>query len=169
MPRRAPRKTNRTVLIVVEGETEEAFVAHLKNLYYLRGMQRVVTIKNAHGYGPQGVIDKLRSIAKTADHDVRFAVLDADIPLKAAEEKWLSEEKVKTIISTPAIEATLLGILGRHAPDETAACKSALQKHAPGDATEPSYYERVFPCALLDEVSGKIPVLDALIAAVRCA
>jgi hypothetical protein len=31
------------VLIVVKGETEEAFVAHLKSLYYRRGMRLAQT------------------------------------------------------------------------------------------------------------------------------
>ena len=61
MASRQLRKTNRTVLIVVEGETEEAFVQHLKRLYYHRGMRLSISLKNAHGHGPQGVISKLKS------------------------------------------------------------------------------------------------------------
>ena len=166
MAKRPLRKTNRTVLIVVEGETEEAFVTHLKSLYYRRGMRLVPTIKNARGYGPQGVIDKLKSATQTAHFDHRIAVLDADIPLKATEAKWLRGEKVEQVVSVPAIEATLLAILGRHAPDMTDACKSELQKHAPGDPTDIRYYAKHFPHEVLEQARGKVPVLDALIAAV---
>lgn len=166
MAKRSLRKTNRTVLIVVEGETEGAFVNHLKSLYYRRGMQLSVSIRNAHGHGPQGVINKLKSVAQTADFDCRIAVLDADIPLKVAEEKWLRGAKIETIVSVPAIEATLLTILGKHAPDSTGACKSELQKHAPGDWTDARYYEKYFPLGALEQVRGKVPALDALIAAV---
>lgn len=160
------RKTNRTVLIVVEGETEEAFITHLKRLYYRRGMQLSVSIRNARGHGPQGIIDKLKSVAQTADFQHRIAVLDADIPLKASEDKWLRKEKVKTIVSMPAIEATLLAILGRHAPDTTGACKKALQRHAPGDPTDVSYYEKYFQHEMLEQTRCKVPILDAVIAAV---
>ena len=94
MAKRPLRKTNRTVLIVVEGETEEAFTTHLKKCYYRRGMRLSVRIRNAHGHGPQGIIDKLKSVAKTEDFSQRIAVLDADIPLTAAEASWLRKEKV---------------------------------------------------------------------------
>lgn len=49
MAKRPSRKTNRTVLIVVEGETEQAFASHIKNLYYQRGMQLSVSIRYAPG------------------------------------------------------------------------------------------------------------------------
>jgi hypothetical protein len=166
MAKRLLRKTNRTVLIVVEGDTEEAFATHLKSLYYQRGMRLSVSLKNAHGYGPQGVIDKLKSVAQTADFDQRIAVMDADIPLTPATEKWLRKGKVATIISSPAIEATLLAILGKHAPDSTDTCKSELQKHAPGDPSEARYYAKYLPRETLERARGKVPALDALIAAV---
>ncbi|MDX9736783.1 MAG: hypothetical protein GX748_02375 [Lentisphaerae bacterium] len=166
MGKRPLRKTNRTVLIVVEGETEEAFISHLKKRYYHRGMRLSVRIRNAHGHGPQGIIDKLKSVAKTEDFSQRIAVLDADIPLTAAEARWLRQEKVDTIVSVPAIEATLLTIHGKPAPDTTEACKKELQRHAPGDPTELSYHERHFPHDKLEQARGKVAVLDALIAAV---
>jgi hypothetical protein len=166
MRKRPLRQTNRTVLIAVEGETEEAFVDHIKRLYYRRGMRLSVSIKNAHGHGPQGIIKKLSSASKMADYDHRIGVLDGDIPLKAAEETWLRREKIETIVSTPAIEATLLAILGCNAPGSTDACKNKLQEHAPGDPTDARYYENHFPLEVLEQARGTLPVLDALIAAV---
>lgn len=166
MAKRPLRKTNRTVLIVVEGETEEAFVTHLKSLYYRRGMKLTVHIRNAYGYGPQGIINKLKSVAQTAAYDHRIAVLDADVPLKAAEDKWLRGAKIEIIVSAPAIEAILLAILGKHAPDITGACKNELQKHASGDQTDARYHQRHFPLETLEQARGKVPALDALIAAV---
>lgn len=165
MAKRPLRKTNRAVLIVVEGETEVAFVTHLKNLYHRRGMRLTIHIRNAYGHGPQGIINKLKSVAQTA-YDHRIAVLDGDIPLKAAEEKWLRRAKIETIVSVPAIEATLLAILGKHPPDITGACKNELQKHAPGDQTDARYYEKYFLPETLEQARGKVPALDALIAAV---
>jgi hypothetical protein len=165
MAKRPLRKTNTTVLIVVEGETEEAFAAHLKRLYYQRGMPLSVSIKNAHGYGPQGMIDKIKSVTQTADFDRRFAVLDTDIALLPAQEKWLRTQKIGLIFSSPAIEATLLAILGKQAPAVTGACKSELQKQAPGDPTDARYYEKYFSQATLETARLKNPTLEALIAA----
>lgn len=166
MAKRPLRKTNRTVLIVVEGETEQAFVTHIKSLYFHRALRLTVHVKNAYGHGPQGVIRKLESVAHTATYDHRIAVLDADIPLKSGEQKWLRGAKIETIFSTPAIEATLLEILGKRAPDITPVCKRELQKHAPGDLTDNRYYQRHFPLDTLEQARGKVQVLDALIAAV---
>ena len=166
MVKRPLRKTNTTVLIVVEGETEEAFAAHLKRLYYQRGMPLSVSIKNARGYGPQGIIDKLKSVAQTADFDHRYAVLDSDIALLPAQEKWLRLQKIGLIFSTPAIEATLLAILGKQAPDLTSACKSELQKQAPGDPTDGRFYEKYFPLPVLEIARLKNPALETLIAAI---
>ncbi|MDD2544809.1 MAG: hypothetical protein PHI55_00830 [Burkholderiaceae bacterium] len=67
----------------------------------------------------------------------------------------------------PAIEATLLTLLGQHAPHLTAMCKNALQKHAPGDPTDARYDTRHFPLPALEQVRSKIPALKALVAAVR--
>lgn len=129
-------------------------------------MRLSVRIRNAHGHGPQGIIDKLKSVAKTEDFSQRIAVLDADIPLTAEEASWLRKEKVDTVVSVPAIEAPLLAILGKPAPKSTEACKKELQKHAPGDPTEASYHEKYFPHEKLEQARGKVAVLDALIAAV---
>lgn len=165
MAKRPLRKTNKTVLIVVEGETEEAFVSYLKQLFCRRGMPLSVSVKNARGHGPEGVIDKLKSVAKTADFDHRLAVLDADIALLPAQEKWLRKEKIEQIFSAPAIEATLLTILGRQAPSVTGACKDELRKLAPGDPTEVRYYEKYFPLHTLESMRSKVPPLEKLIAA----
>jgi len=166
MAKRPLRKTNRTVLIVVEGYTDEAFTKHVKRLYYHRGMRLSVSIHNAFGHGPRGIIKKLKSVAQTADFNHRIAVFDADVPLTAEEASWLRKEKVDTIVSVPAIEAPLLAILGKPAPKSTEACKKELQKHAPGDPTEASYHEKYFPHDKLEQARGKFAVLDALIAAV---
>lgn len=166
MASRQLRKTNRTVLIVVEGETEEAFVQHLKHLYYRRGMRLSISLKNAHGHGPQGVINKLKSAIRMADFEQRIAVLDADIALTVEEAKWLRGQRIATIVSTPAVEATLLAILGKPVPDATEKCKSALQKCAPGDPTDSRYYEKYFPRATLDAAQANVQVLAALITAV---
>ena len=70
-----------------------------------------LSIKNAHGHGPEGVIDKIRAVLKTADFDRIYAVLDADIPCTAAQKAYLQTLHVACLISDPAIEATLLAIL----------------------------------------------------------
>lgn len=93
-------------------------------------------------------------------------MLDSDIPLKTAEAVWLRKAKVETIVSTPAIEATLLAILGKRTHAATAKCKTELLRHAPGDQTDALYHQRHFPIETLERAREKVAVLAALIAAV---
>lgn len=166
MAKRPLRKTNQTTLIVVEGETELAFVSWLKEVYYQRGMPLSVSIKNAHGHGPDGVIDKIRGVLKTAGFDRVYAVLDADIPLTAAQKSYLEFLNVECLISDPAIEATLLAILRQQVPLITDACKRRLMQVAPGDATDVRFYRRFLPRHVLDAVRQDVAILERLIAAV---
>lgn len=164
MAKKALRKTNSTVLIVVEGYTEEAFLTHLKALYYQRGTRLSVQIKNAQGYGPKGIITKLLAVTKTAEFEHFVVVFDGDIPLSPADEKMLKSLNADKVISIPAIEATLLRILNKPAPDTTAACKTKLQQYAPGNSVEVSYFNKHFPFALLEERRNEVPQLAQLIA-----
>lgn len=51
------RRAEATVLIVGEGDTEVALLNYLKSLYNMRNCGVSVTIRNAHGHGPENVID----------------------------------------------------------------------------------------------------------------
>lgn len=166
MARRPLRKTNKTVLIVVEGDTELALLTWLKELYYQRGMPLSISIKNAHGYGPEGIVDKIRSVLKTAEFDRIYAVLDADLPMSAEQKSYLRKLKVECIISCPAIEASLLCILRQTALATSDGCKRRLAQVAPGDPTDSRYYQRYFPRQDLDARRREFPILEQLIAAV---
>lgn len=163
MAKRPLRQINRTRLIVVEGDTEEVFLHHLKNCYYQRGILLSVSIKNAHGHGPDGVIDKIRSVEKTASHDEIVAVLDDDIQRTAQHLKAFHKLRAECIVSSPAIESTLLNILGKKRPDTTARCKTALAACTDGESTDVRFYEKYFSLEVLNEARPRVSVLNRLI------
>lgn len=163
MAKKPIRKTNKTILLVVEGDTEDAFIRHLKNIYVSRDSNFRVNIKNARGYGPQGVVDKMQSTIKTAPHDLYGVVMDSDIPICEVSSAYFRQQSTKLFLSNPVIEATLL-ILKRAKPGGTnAKCKELLGNLVPGDKTEPRFYEKNFDIATIEEGRNKIQSLNELI------
>lgn len=71
------REQKRTALMVGEGLGDEAFLRHLKSLYFNRGDMRI-TIKNAKGKGGAHVLDFTHRQCQVADYDLRLALLDTD-------------------------------------------------------------------------------------------
>ncbi|MCJ1879672.1 hypothetical protein [Pseudomonas nitroreducens] len=163
MAKRAIKKTNKTVLLTVEGYTEEAFVRHLKTIYTNRQTPISSTVRNARGYGPQGLRDAISAAIKTSPYDLLIGVLDSDIPIDAKDEKWFRQNKVHLIQSAPCIEATYLSIHGLKVPLNTAACKQAVAQHLPGDPTDGNFYTKHFAKLILDKARARTAVLDELI------
>ena len=70
-----PRHTRHTTLIVVEGDTELAFVNYLK-AHCGRNCGTVVTIQNAHGGSGDAVLEL--TIKQCQGYDVRACLYDMD-------------------------------------------------------------------------------------------
>lgn len=157
------RRTNNTILIAVEGYTEDAFVKHVKSIYCRRDALVTVTIKNARGHGPEGIVDAIKSAKRTAQYNLTAAVFDGDIPIPSQVQKWLKDEKIELFISTPAIEATLLSILKSKIPRTTKECKERLLGLKCGDPTERQFYEKHFDRATLDGSRATTSRLNDLI------
>lgn len=148
--KRHPRRTNTTILLAVEGFTDEAFARHLKTIYIKREMMISVTVKNAKGKGPEGIQDAIKSAMRTADYSLVGAIFDGDIPISPKVGKWLTENHVQTFVSSPAIEATLLSIHGLKIGRTTDECKNLLATSLKGDSTEPAFYEKHFSRPVLE-------------------
>lgn len=120
------RRQRKTLLVVGEGHTEVAFLSYLKTLY-CRGANSVsVKVENAHGKGPENVLNTALRMQKRASYDGAVAVLDTDIPWTAALERKAKNNDVKLIGNNPSIEALFLALLGRKPPLGTAQCKEAV-------------------------------------------
>jgi hypothetical protein len=76
-PRRAVKAT---ALIVVEGETEEAFCKYLK-MHYNRDCGLAVTIHNGYGFGPDSIIEQARKQCCQKSFDRVFILMDEDLDI----------------------------------------------------------------------------------------
>lgn len=123
---RKVRKQRKTLFVVGEGQTEVAFLNHLKTLY-CRGDHSVkVTVQNAYGKGPENVLQTALRKKNQADYDCVVVVLDTDIPWTAALKKEAQTNKITLIGNTPCIEALFLDLLGEKIFSETSKCKAAI-------------------------------------------
>jgi hypothetical protein len=154
------RRTNKTILVAVEGYTDEAFVRHLKELYCSRNIPISITIKNARGHGPEGVMDCIQSALKTAQYDLVAAVLDGDLDICKKCQDYFYQVDARLFISTPAIEATLLQIQNKKPGRTTGLCKRQLGDLLSGDSTEVRFYERHFPKEMIDKAKPTITLIN---------
>jgi hypothetical protein len=156
------RETRKTLLLVGEGDTEEAFLRHLRSLYCANRQGVAVTIRNAHGRGPQHIV--AYAIRQNAGYDCRAVLMDTDIPWDDRTRKKARENGVTLIGSRPCVEGMLLGILGQPVPNTSDACKLAITKKLPGVAlTKAESYRECFARPVLDAARSKIPELDSLL------
>lgn len=156
------RPVRRTLLLVGEGLAEEAFLRHLKALYFERG-SKVVTIKNAKGKGGGHVLDYTLRQRKAAAFDDAVALLDTDHDWDDARRGQARKAGVAVFEATPCLEAVLLDIAGYRPPGITAFCKRDFAQRFGHQVHVASLYAAHFPLALLEAARQRVPVLEALI------
>jgi len=164
--RTAKKKTNKTVLFAVEGDTEYAFLTHLKQCYLVRESNVSIKVKNAHGAGPLGVVDALVSGSRGKSFDMQAALFDSDLPVCEKSKKYFDQYDVRLFQSVPAIEGTLLrvGDVRLKLGVTTEECKRLLARNFAGDAMDVRFYERHFSKGVMDAGRPKIKLVDDLIA-----
>jgi hypothetical protein len=150
------------VLLVGEGADECAFLQHLKRLYVHRRSGVAVTIRNAHGKGPEHVVDFAARQARNAAYDARAAVLDTDLPWPARVITRARRERVLLLASDPCLDGLLLRVLARPVPEASADCKAALRRIIP-DPADPESYRAVLTRDLLEGRRAHVPTLASLV------
>lgn len=157
------RRTNNTILLAVEGYTEEAFLRHLKNIFCGRDSLVSLTIKNAKGKGPEGIVDTIKSAKRTGDYNLVGAVFDGDLPISNDVDKLLKLHKVTRFISTPSIESTLLSARLIKPGRTTKECKDLISNFLKGDTTEESFYTKHFSEQIIERGRMNASCLNDLI------
>ena len=157
------RRTNNTILMAVEGYTEEALIKHLKSIYCGRDSLVSVTIKNAKGKGPEGIVEAIKSAKRTGDYNLIGAVFDGDIQISKDVNAWLNSNKVSRFISTPSIEATLLSVRAIKPGRTTKDCKDLLLNAFAGDSTDESFYVKHFADCVIERGRMSSSCLNDLI------
>lgn len=160
----ARRTVLKTVLIVGEGDTEKAFLDHLKRLYVTRGCGVAVTVRNAHGKGPGNVIDAAMRHAKNGDFDIVAVLMDTDLPWTDEVRILAREHRICMVGATPCVDGLLLQILGERVPEQSKRCKDAFHARLGRKPFVREAYEPDFSKPLLNKKSATIPALGKLLA-----
>lgn len=156
------RTVSHTTLLVVEGDTEKAFVFYVRSLFARQCGTRL-TIECAYGGSGDAIV--AHALKLCPGYDRRAVLYDADRPPASKTLLAKSEsQKIERIVSTPAIEAVLLAILGQPVPRDTEGCKTALAARIPDSLTDVRNYPRHFPETLLREKAVSVPALKQLLA-----
>ncbi len=151
------------MLVVGEGDCEVAFLKHLRQIYCSGGRGVTVTINNAHGKGPEKVVEHTRHQARPCSYDQVVAFLDTDIAWSDQLKKAARQDKIALVGSSPCLEGLLLSILQQRVHDGSVECKKALRRLVGQDMTEREDYEQHFPTPVLELARQKIPELDRLL------
>ena len=156
-------KAQRTLLIVGEGRTEEAFLSHVKKLYAPRGCGLSVTIKNARGKGARHVVEWTCRQTANADFDTVATMLDTDQDWSEAVARQARAGRIVVLKSEPCFEALMLRLLGQSDAGDAKSLKKAFAPYVNNDATTPENYSRNFDKAFLESRRNQEPAIDSLL------
>lgn len=160
--RLAKRQQYRTLLLVGEGETEEAFLLHVKSLCVQRGSGLRVTVRCAHGKGAGHVVDyAIRQ--RIHQFDQVAALLDTDTDWNPSVQKRARKKRIQVLKSDPCIEAMLLRAIGCSAGGSAKELKARLASFVCGDALDPQHYATHFGMEALQAGRSIEPTLDDLL------
>ena len=156
----------RTILAVGEGETEQAFLKFLKQIYVLRG--RGVSVKTPlgkQGGELSGSVSKAERIKENGDYECVFLLRDLDT------REFSSGENIRGILllgSTPCIEGLFLDVLVPHKRKESWTAAQCKREFESGYLDEKKKldsrnYFSVFSKEKIEVARRGIPVLNDIL------
>ena len=157
------RKANRTFLLVGEGDSDVAFLKYLKGIYLPRGCGIAAKVRNAHGKGPDHVIDYSIRQCRNVAYDQVIVLMDSDLKLSSKAFRKAKSKKFEVILANPCLEGLLLKILERHVPSNSKNCKRRLSAMLQSPLTSPDNYAQLFPKKYLDERRQNVDELNQLL------
>lgn len=157
------RHASRTLLLVGEGETEVAFLTHVKGAYAPRGCGLSVRVLNARGKGPENVVETVIRHCANRSYDLRAALLDTDLPWSADIHRKAASKRITLVGSKPCVEGFLLDVLGRTAPQRSAECKRSFRACFVGNPLRAPDYNAQFSRPVLDAARSRVVTLRQLL------
>ena len=157
------RRANRTLLLVGEGDSDAAFLKYLRTIYLTRGCGITAKISNAHGKGPDHIIDYSIRQDQNAAYDQVIILMDSDLKASSEMTKKAKSRKFKIILTKPCLEGLFLKILGRYVPDNSKECKVRISTVSQSSLTIPDNYAEFFPKNYLDGRRQKVAELNELL------
>lgn len=163
--RNALRPVRPTLLLVGEGDAEEVFLKHLKQLLTNQGRGCQVSVRNAHGKGAGHVVTYAQRQARQAAYDRVAVLLDTDTDWTPATRKLAKVHRIAVVASEPCFETWLLNLLGKPArPGESSAqAKLRFQATLGAAAHTPGLLARTFPLDVLMSAAERHASLQQLL------
>lgn len=162
--KKTKRSQKRILTVVGEGQTEKAFVEHLRQFYSSGDL--VVKVKSANGKGPDNVInDAIGTLNGSSKGVMVAALLDKDLiwpPKLIKEAKRLN---ITLVGVDPCIEALMIDILEhrRPRPCNNKSCKKYLHPLLDGKPTDKRSYVTLFTNDVLNNAKTRVEELDQII------
>jgi hypothetical protein len=158
------RHASRTLLLVGEGETEVAFLTHVKGIYAPRGCGLAVRVLSARGKGPENVVETVVRHCAIRSYDMRAALLDTDIAWTPDVRRRAASKRITLVGSDPCLEGLLLTVLGQPVPRRSADCKRAFAGVFRGNPLRSGDYAAQFAGPVLEAARGHVETLASLLA-----
>lgn len=155
------RPIKEILIIVGEGETEVAFINHLRSLYGVGSPK--ITAKSAGGKGPSNVIDDAIGTLTYSGCDRVAALLDTDLAWPKTKKDAAKKKKIILIGSNPCVEGLFIAILNKNIPETSEECKKQFLPLLDGNPTNKDSYKIIFTKSILDAARERVSELDLLI------
>lgn len=156
------RSTVNTLLLVGEGETEIAFLTHMKTLCAPRGCGLAVKIICARGKGAKHVVNVAIRQSRDADYDSVAALLDTDTDWSDEIQRRAADHRIHLLLSKPCVEAMLLRALGRPTTGRTRDLKKRFTDLV-GKPLDSHSYTTLFDKRALETARRNEPVIEDLL------
>jgi len=167
--KRKPCSAKRTALLVGEGETEYAFLCHLKRCFVERESGIFVKVEPAHGGSPETVIRTARKLLDQRAYDRCLILMDTDLPWPKARPHKVDRTRITYVAAKPCVEGLLLAILQHKgivpASSMAAQCKKVFYDNyiAEKKRTDPKAYEKHFTRDVLNARRKMCVELDVIL------
>lgn len=152
-----------SVLAVGEGDSEKAFLDHLKASYISRNCGVAMAIKQAYGKGARNVVHQAIRYGKGVSYNRIIALADTDTDYSLEVQKMAEENKILLLPSDPCFEAFLLRLHGDSKVRSSAGHKAAFEAMFNGRVQETGLLEEFFGKEFLEEVRDRNALIHQLI------
>lgn len=155
MRSRKPKKITPTILMVVEGYADEAFIKYLKGHYHQRKSDFRLEIKNARGKGALNVVQYASRLNKQFSYSPIYVLFDTDKDWSVEAKRIVKDNNFIPLTCEPCLEAELLRILDEKVAESTDNIKKQFSEKIGCDAHKIESFEKVFPIKTIELSASK--------------
>jgi len=143
-----------TLLIVGEGQDDQAVIKHMNQQFKNESAGIKPSIEKQSGGSPGNIITNAARKYKDSAHDRRYIVLDSDVAIPQQDHDKAKKSGYSLILWKPtSLEGALLDVLQESVlPHETSQrLKARLHPRLDGKPDDPRSYQTLFPKPVLEK------------------